>query len=164
MIRYSKLKKRLANDSDEFHNLKNDIKTYGFNRAVELEYLSYSSGDMIKRSGKRKSANRLNKTFSEKLQKYGEIHPDYNPLWRPTKDEFKYSNEILKKGDYPALYQESSKFKFEVYRGSHAFIGVIKAPSLEKPKILLGENLTEVTRATIKQYKDITGSETTKSL
>ncbi|MCM3390525.1 hypothetical protein M3649_20790 [Ureibacillus chungkukjangi] len=127
-------------------------------------YLHYSTIDKLKKVSMRRDADSLNRNFSEKLEKYGEIHSDYIATWRPTKDEFNYSNEIIKKGLHPALYPESNKFDFVVYRGSHAFIGVIEAPSLEKPKILLGENLTEVTRATIKQYKDITGSETTKSV
>ncbi|AMO84335.1 hypothetical protein B857_00928 [Solibacillus isronensis B3W22] len=160
IMRYRKMKKRKAKEKDSNNDidLKREIKIIGFNRGVESIYFTYSVRDKGIQYRKRLAIRNFNNALRENIEKYGEIHPDYIPSWRPTKDELKFIerfNELLRKDFHKGLYPEPREFDFKIYRGSHAFIGIIRAPSLLKPKIFLGEFLTEVTRATLAQYEEL---------
>ncbi|WP_042472521.1 hypothetical protein [Bacillus ndiopicus] len=157
VIRYRKIKKRITieNDSNNLKKLKDDMKLSGFNIAVESCYFKYSVHDKKKKSRKKAAARRLNENLRKSLNEYGESHPEYISSWRPNLKELSILNEILNKDYYKDLYPEPREFNFKIYRGSHAYIGVIEIPLLSKPKILLGENLMDVTHATITQYEKL---------
>lgn len=156
-IRYSKLKKRILmeNGSIDFKAFKKEIKIIGFNSAVESYYFKYSRRDNAERYKIKAASKSFNTKLKESINKYGKYHPEFISSWRPNKNEFIWRNEILNKENFKELYPETKDYYFKVYRGSHAYIGIIQTPVLSKPKVLLGEDLLEVTRATVTQYKEL---------